>query len=70
MACRGTTVPLRPVLEKVINKRYSKQQRSSDTENDVGKQKSRACGCLDIQGVTGGMCEISGECSLGQTIPM
>ena len=23
----------------------------------------------DIQGVTGGMCETSGECSLGQTIP-
>ena len=22
----------------------------------------------DIQGVTGGMCETSGECSLGQTI--
>ena len=25
---------------------------------------------LLIQGVTGGMCEISGECSLGQTIPI
>jgi len=24
---------------------------------------------LYIQGVTGGMCETSGECSLGQTIP-
>ena len=24
----------------------------------------------DIQGVTGGMCETSGECSLGQTIPI
>ena len=23
-----------------------------------------------IQGVTGGMCETSGECSLGQTIPI
>jgi len=25
---------------------------------------------LLIQGVTGGMCETSGECSLGQTIPI
>ena len=25
--------------------------------------------CMFIQGVTGGMCETSGECSLGQTIP-
>ena len=25
---------------------------------------------LYIQGVTGGMCETSGECSLGQTIPI
>jgi hypothetical protein len=24
----------------------------------------------NIQGVTGGMCETSGECSLGQTIPI
>jgi hypothetical protein len=24
----------------------------------------------DIQGVTGGMCKTSGECSLGQTIPI
>jgi len=23
-----------------------------------------------IQGVTGGMCETSGECSLGETIPI
>ena len=23
-----------------------------------------------IQGVTGGMCETSGDCSLGQTIPI
>ena len=25
---------------------------------------------ISIQGVTGGMCETSGECSLGQTIPI
>ena len=25
---------------------------------------------MKIQGVTGGMCETSGECSLGQTIPI
>ena len=24
----------------------------------------------NVQGVTGGMCETSGECSLGQTIPI
>jgi hypothetical protein len=26
--------------------------------------------CIYIQGVPGGMCETSGECSLGQTIPI
>jgi hypothetical protein len=48
MACTGTTLPLRPLLEEVINKRQSKQERSSDTESDACKPNSRACGCLDI----------------------
>ena len=26
--------------------------------------------CCSIQGVPGGMCQTSGECSLGQTIPI
>ena len=28
------------------------------------------CVCVYTQGVTGGMCQTSGECSLGQTIPI
>jgi hypothetical protein len=28
------------------------------------------CACVHIQGVPGGMCETSEECSLGQTIPI
>ena len=28
------------------------------------------CVYIYIQGVTGGMCETSGECSLGQSIPI
>ena len=31
---------------------------------------SQHCVYCTIQGVPGGMCETSGECSLGQTIPI
>ena len=34
--------------EKLLIKVTSKRERSSDTENDACKPKSRACGCLDI----------------------
>ena len=33
-------------------------------------KKQNVCRPLDIQNVTGGMCGTSGECSLGQTIPI
>ena len=37
--------------------------------SDVGVRVVR-CNNASIQGVPGGMCETSGECSLGQTIPI
>jgi len=38
----------------------------STTRRHVGGEEVK----LHIQGVTGGMCETSGECSLCQTIPI
>jgi hypothetical protein len=37
---------------------------------DDGMEMSNHVGVYIIQGVPGGMCETSGECSLGQTIPI
>jgi len=39
-------------------------------ENDKESSHSAHASGMNIQGVTGGMCETSGECSLGQTIPI
>ena len=47
---------------------YIERERERERERELGNETGTEY--IYIQGVTGGMCETSGECSLCQTIPI